>query len=170
MTFKPTTYLVSFSLFVMLFMALGGYVGYGKLADHFLAQDYLEALPIQVQVQRDRQGPVVRWEDRVLLARGVSARILASDRALPISIEYSEAPGSTLQPPARVVAISLAPLERTEDIRVGKAGRYLYARVLAAASVEAKPITWLYKYDLEQRRLVRRTAANPILLPAPFKP
>lgn len=170
MTFKPTTYLISFALFVMLFMILGGYVGYGKLADHFLAQAYLEALPLQVQVQRDQQGPVLRWENRVLLAQGVSARILASDRALPIKIEYSDEMGAAAQPPPQAHSIPLAAHERTEDIRIEKAGRYLYARVLAATQIEAKQITWLYKYDLEQRRLVRRTAANPILLPVPFKP
>ena len=67
MTFKPMTYLVSFTAFVLLFMGLGGWVGYTKLAEHFLAQAYLEALPIRLSVQRDEKGAVVRWQDKVAL-------------------------------------------------------------------------------------------------------
>lgn len=164
MTFKPTTYLISFTLFVMLFMALGGYVGYGKMADHFLAQAFLEATPINVQVQEDPQGRVLRWEDQVALPGGGVASILASSRPVPISIHYSGDLG------AAVTAIPLAANERTEDLRLDKAGRYLYARVLATSNLKAKETTWLCKYDLQGRKLQRRASTNPLLLPAPFRP
>lgn len=170
MTFKPMTYLVSFTLFVLLFMGLGGWFGYGKIADHFLTQAFLDATSINVQVLADQQGQVLRWEDKVPLSQGGFVRILASDRPLPISLAYSGEPGATAQPAPGMQRIPLAANERTEDLRIDKAGRYLYARVFAAASVKAEELTWLYKFDLQGRRLVRRTAVNPILLPAPFLP
>ena len=49
MKFKPTTYLASFAGFVILFMGLGGYVGYGKIAEHLLVIAYLDALPVNAQ-------------------------------------------------------------------------------------------------------------------------
>jgi len=170
MTFKPMTYLVSFTLFVMLFMGLGGYVGYSKIADHYLAQSYLDALSINVQVLVDPQGNVLRWEDKVPLPHGVSARIIASNRSLPISIYYSDEPGPTAQPSSGVNGIPLAANERTEDIRIDQAGRYLFARVFAASALKSEGTTWLYKYDLQRRKFLRRTSVNPITLPAPFKP
>ena len=56
-TFKPMTYLVSFTLFVLTFTALGAYVGYGKIADQLLTQGYLEATPLRMQVLPDPQDP-----------------------------------------------------------------------------------------------------------------
>jgi hypothetical protein len=169
MTFKPMTYLVSFTLFVLLFMGLGGYVGYHKIADHFLTQAFLDATPLQVHVQADPAGPLLRWEERVALERGESASILATSRSQPISIRYAEAAASP-QAPAQEYGIPLAAKERTEDLRVDRAGRYLYARVFAASSLKAEETTWLCKYDLRGRRLLRRIAVNPILLPPPFRP
>ncbi len=170
MTFKPTTYLLSFTAFVVLFMGLGGYVGYAKLADLFLARSYLDALSINAQVLVDQQGNVLHWEDQVPLQHGVSARITASNRPLPISIHYSDEPEPTLQPSPRVTGIPLAANERTEDIRIDKASHYLYARVFATSNIKSKEITWLYKYDLQNRKILRRASVNPILLPAPFRP
>jgi hypothetical protein len=170
MTFKPMTYLVSFTLFVLLFMVLGGYVGYSKLADHFLTQGYLDALPINSHVQTDPQGRVLCWEDQVLLEQGASARIAASNRSMPISIHYSDEPEPMVQPSPRETLIPLDANERTEDIRVDRASRYLYARVYATSNIKSKETTWLYKFDLKGRRFLRRTSVNPILLPAPFRP
>jgi hypothetical protein len=66
--------------------------------------------------------------------------------------------------------IPLAANERTEDVRIDKAGRYLYARVIAASQIKSKETTWLYKYDLRGRKLVRRASVSPVLLPTPFRP
>lgn len=170
MTFKPMTYLVSFAIFVMVFMGLGGYVGYSKIADHFLAQAFLDALPIQAQVQSDSQGNVVRWEGRVPLPQGTFASITASNRSVPIQIRFSE---ESTQGPAsspQATDISLAPNERTEDLRLDKTSRYLFARVFATSPIKEKETTWLIKYDLQSRRVVRRATTNPILLPRPFRP
>lgn len=167
MTFKPMTYLISFTLFVALFMALGGYVGYGKLADHVLTQAYLDATSLQVQV--DQQGQTLHWEDDVPLPNGTFARITASSRPLPVSIHFPDEPRPA-QPGPGINDIPLAANEHTEDIRIDRAGRYLYVRVFAASSVKGQEITWLYRYDLQHRGLSRRTAVNPIMLPAPFKP
>ena len=145
MTFKPMTYLVSFTAFVLLFMGLGGWVGYTKLAEHFLAQAYLEALPIRLSVQRDEKGAVVRWQDKVALQAGVSVGITASNRAQPILIEVVEEPAPAMHSATGSTGIPLAANERTEDVRLDRANRYLYARV-------------------------RRTSVKPILLPAPFRP
>lgn len=170
MTFKPMTYLVSFTLFVMLFMGLGGYVGYNKIADHLLAQGFLEATPMDVHALVDPRGQVLRWEGKVPLPGGLAASIMASNRPLPISIQYSDEGGATAQPSPGVKGIPLAPNERTEDLRIDKTGRYLYARVFATSDIKAKETTWLYKYDLQRRKLVRRSSASPIMLPAPFRP
>jgi hypothetical protein len=170
MTFKPMTYLVSFTAFVMLFMGLGGYVGYAKLADLFLAKAYQEALSLNVHVQVDQQGNLVRWEDQVPLQHGGSASITASNRSLPISIHYSDESEPTLQPAPRETGIPLAANERTEDVRIDRAGRYLYARVFATSQIKSKETTWLYKYDLQRRKILRRSSISPILLPAPFRP
>jgi|ERR1035438_5657597 hypothetical protein len=170
MTFKPMTYLVSFTLFVMLFMGLGGYVGYAKMADFFLARSYLEAISINANVLVDQQGNVLRWEDQVPLPHGVSAHITASNRSLPISIHFSGEPEPTLQPSPWVTAVPLAANERTEDIRIDKASRYLYARVFATSNIKSQETTWLYKYDLQSHKILRRASVNPILLPAPFRP
>jgi len=161
MTFKPMTYLVSFTVFVVLFMGLGGWVGYTKLAEHFLAQAYLEALPLSTTVQTDAGGPLVCWEDKVILPSGAAAGITARNRSVPILVRVGSEPAA---------GIPLAPNERTEDVRLDKAGRHLYARVFAASSMPDRGTTWLYKYDLQSRRILRRTAVNPILLPAPFRP
>ncbi len=170
MTFRPMTYLVSFTLFVMLFTGLGVYIGYGRIADHFLTQSFLDATPIDVHVLADQKGQVQRWEEQLPLANGVSVRISANNRALAVSIDYSDEPGPTLQPAARIKGIPLAAGERVEDVRVDKAQRCLYARVFAASHIGSKEATWLYKYDLQHRRLLRRTAVNPMMLPAPFRP
>ena len=170
MTFKPMTYLVSFTAFVVLFMALGGYVGYANLADLFMAKSYLDALSIHSQVLVDPQGHVLRWEDQVPLQDGVSARITASNRPLPISIQFSGGPAPTPQPSPRVTDIPLAANERTEDIRIDKASHFLYARVFATSNIKSKETTWLYKYDLQNRKILRRASVSPVLLPTPFKP
>ncbi len=164
MTFKPMTYLVSFTLFVMLFMGLGGYFGYGKIADHFLVQAYLDAHSIQSRVQADAKGNVLRWEETVPLPQGGVVRISASNRPLPIAIRYSD------EPAASGADIPLAAQERAEDLRIDQAGRYLYARVFASSDIKLKEATWLCKFDLQKRKVARRTAVNPILLPAPFRP
>lgn len=168
MTFKPMTYLVSFTLFVLLFMALGGYVGYGKIADSLLTQAFLDARPISVQAQVVQHAPLLHWEEKVQVQEGLVARIVAENRS-PVSITYSdESPSS--QPAPRVNAVPLAAHERIEDIRIEPANRYLYVRVFAASQTKSEEITWLYKFDLKKRKLSRHTAVNPILLPAPFKP
>lgn len=170
MTFKPMTYLVSFALFVLLFMALGGYFGYVKIADHFLTQSYLDALSINVHVQVDSQGQVVRWEDTVALPQGRSVRISASNRSLPIAIRYSDDPAPTVQSAPGATDIPLAANERTEDIRIDKASRHLYVRIFSTSNIKAKEATWLVRFDLQKRQVVRRAAVNPILLPATFRP
>jgi hypothetical protein len=170
MTFKPITYLVSFTLFVLLFMGLGGWVAYGKMADHFLALSFLEATSINVHLLVDRQGTVLSWEDQVALEGGGSASILARNRPAPISISYSSEPRPKAQPPPGADGIPLAPNECTEDVRIDRAGRYLFARVFATSKVRSEEVTWLCKYDLRKRRLVRRTSVNPALLPVPFRP
>jgi len=162
MTFKPMTYLVSFTLFVLLFMALGAYVGYGRITDHLLAQSFLDATPLPVQVLADAKGPLLRWEDRVALPQGGAVTLAASNRALPIALRFADE--------AMARELPLAAHERTEDLRLDAACRYLYARVFAASDLKDKETTWLCKYDLQRRRLVRRTSVNPILLPAPFRP
>jgi hypothetical protein len=170
MTFKPMTYLVSFALFVMLFMALGGYVAYGRIADHLLAQAFLEATSLNLQVVAEPLGPAVRWEDKVPLPRGGYAHVLASSRSSPISIRYSDEPEPAAQAALGERGILLTADERTEDLRIDKAGRFLYARVFAAATAQAKDTTWLYKFDVQGRRLIRRTPVNPAMLPPPFRP
>ncbi len=170
MTFKPMTYLVSFTAFVMLFMGLGGYVGYAKLADLFLAKAYLDARSIDSHVLVDQAGGVLCWEDQVPLQHGVSARITACNRSQPISIQYSGGPAPMVQTSPGVIDIPLAANEHAEDIRIDKTSRYLYARVFATSNIKSKESTWLYKFDLEGRRILRRASVSPVLLPAPFRP
>jgi hypothetical protein len=170
MTFKPMTYLVSFTLFVLLFMGLGGYAAYAKMADHFLALSFLEAASINVHLLGDRQGTVLRWEDKVPLEGGGIASILASNRPGPISILYSDQPRLTVRPSPEADGIPLVANECAEDVRIDKAGRYLYARVFAGSRVKSEETTWLCQYDLNKRKLVRRTCVNPALLPVPFRP
>ena len=164
MTFKPTTYLTSFAMFVILFMGTGVYLGWQKISDHLLAQAYLEAAPIRVQVAADGQGPLLGWEDRVPLAGGAFVRIAATNRTSAVAIQYSDDPAS------QGAGIPLAAHERTEDIRVDRTGRYLYLRVLGTSAIKAKETTWLFKFDLQRRGLRRRTSVNPILLPPRFQP
>lgn len=165
MTFKPMTYLVSFTLFVLLFMGLGGYFGYVKIADHFLTQAFLEATPLNVQVVVDGHGNRLHWDDQVPLQQGGSARIIANNRTPELSIGYSSDSA-----PTEITVIPLAANERTEDVRADKVGRYLFARVLTLSSIKSQEITWLYKYDLRKRKVVNRATVNPIVLPAPFRP
>jgi hypothetical protein len=166
MTIKPWTYLISFTLFVMVFMALGGWVGYVKIAEHFLTQGYLDASSLQTQLLADQEGPLLRWEDRVALAQGGFASISASRRAEPLRIRFA----TPAQPQAGLLEIPLATNERTEDVRVDHAGRYLFLRILTGAKLKTEETTWLCKIDLQKRRLVRRSSVNPILLPVPFRP
>ncbi|NWJ42577.1 MAG: hypothetical protein HXX12_16565 [Geothrix sp.] len=167
MTFKPMTYLVSFTLFVLIFTALGAYVGYGRIADQLLTQAFLDAAPLQVQVRPDPQGPALGWDERVALPQGGFARVVAGPGVPAVSIEEVDAAGTRTQAAA---GIPLAAREHADDLRVDRNGRYLYARILTAAKVKAEETTWICKYDLKRRRLVRRTSVNPILLPAPFRP
>ena len=160
MSFKPTTYLTSFAMFVILFMGTGVYLGWQKISDHLLAQAYLEAVPIQVQITVDEQGPLFRWDDRVPLQGVAFVRISAANRTQAIGVQYSDAPTTQTN------GLLLAAHERTEDIRVDRMGRYLYLRVLGTSAIKAKETTWLLKYDLQRRGLRRRTSVNPILLPA----
>jgi hypothetical protein len=69
-----------------------------------------------------------------------------------------------------VAGISLASNERTEDIRIDKTGHYLYARVFATSEIKSKDTTWLYKFDLQSRKMTRRASVSPNLLPTPFRP
>jgi len=157
-TFKPMTYLVSFTLFVLTFTALGAYVGYGKIADQLLTQGYLEATPIRPQVLPDRQGSALSWDERVALPQGVFVRVVAGQRPPTLTIDGTAA------------GLLLAAQERPEDLRIDAGGRYLYARTLTPAKTKAEEITWICRYDLKHRRPGRRTSVNPILLPAPFRP
>ena len=170
MTFKPMTYLVSFTAFVMLFMGLGGYVGYAKLADLFLAKAYLDARSIHSHVLVDQPGNVLRWEDQVPLQHGGVAHITASNRPQPISIHYPDGSERALQASPGMTDIPLAANELTEDIRVDRTSRYLYARVFATSNIKSKETTWLYKYDLQSRKILRRASVSPVLLPTPFRP
>jgi hypothetical protein len=170
MTFKPMTYLVSFTLFVMLFMALGIYVGYAKFSDLFLTRAYLDATSISAHVLANQEGNLLQWDDRIPLQHGAFARITASNRSLPIAIHYSDESAAVLQPTSGASGIPLAANERTEDIRVDKAGHYLYVRVLATSRAKFEETTWLYRYDLQGRRMSRRSSVNPVLLPVPFRP
>jgi len=157
-TFKPMTYLVSFTLFVLTFTALGAYVGFGKIADQLLTQAYLEATPLRMQVFPDPQGSTLTWDERVTLTRGDFVRVVAGQRPPAITIDGVAA------------GLLLTAQERPEDLRIDAGGRYLYARLLTPAKTKAEEITWLCKYDLKRRRLARRTSVNPVLLPAPFRP
>ena len=170
MTFKPMTYLVSFTAFVLLFMGRGAYVGYAKFSDLFLARAFLDAHSIQSQILVDPQGNVLQWEEKVPLQQGGFARITARNRSLPISIHFSDEPAPAIQSDPGASGIPLAANERTEDLRIDKAGRYLYARVFSTTKAKFEETTWLYKYDLQSRRIVRRSSANPVMLPAPFRP
>ncbi len=157
-TFKPMTYLVSFTLFVLTFTALGAYVGYGKIADQLLTQAYLEATPLRMQVFPDPQGSILTWDERVALAQGGFVRVAASQRPPGLDIDGVAS------------GLLLTAQERPEDLRIDAGGRYLFARLLTPARTRAEEITWLCKYDLKHRRLARRTSVNPVLLPAPFRP
>lgn len=157
-TFKPMTYLVSFTLFVLTFTALGAYVGYGKIADQLLTQAFLEATPLRLQVRPDPQGPTLTWDERVALPQGGDLRVVAGQR--PPAITIDGAPAGLL----------MGAQERPEDLRIDAGGRYLFARTLTPAKVKAEETTWICKFDLKRRRLVRRTSVNQILLPAPFRP
>ncbi|HEX7553856.1 MAG TPA: hypothetical protein VF378_09890 [Geothrix sp.] len=170
MKFKPTTYLASFAGFVILFMGLGGYVGYVKIAEHLLVISYLEALPINARVQAGPQGNVLCWEDKVPQPRGAFVSITADNRSLPLAILYSDEPRLSAQPASRGAVLSMATNEHAEDLRIDQAGRYLFPRVLATSNIPSKETTWLYKYDLQRRKWLRRTSVNPILLPTPFRP
>jgi len=170
MKFKPTTYLASFAGVVILFMGLGGYVGYVKIAEHLLVIAYLDALPVNARVQAGPQGNVLCWEDKLPQPRGAFVSITADNRGLPIAIQYSDEAGLTAQPASRGAVLPMAVNEHTEDLRVDPAGRFLFARVLAASDIPSREITWLYKYDIQRRRWLRRTSVNPILLPTPFRP
>jgi len=115
-------------------------------------------------VLADAQGPVLRWDQRVALPQGAAVRVTAINRSMPVSIQFSDEPGSGIR------SIPLAARERTEDVRIDPARRYLYARVFAASDLKDKDTTWLCKYDLQRRQLVRRTSVNPIVLPVPLRP
>ncbi len=157
-TFKPMTYLVSFTLFVLTFTALGAYVGYGKIADQLLTQAFLEATPLRMQVLPDPQGPSLGWDERVALPQGGFVRVVAGQRPPVITIDGAAA------------GLLLAAQERPEDLRIDAGGRYLFARTLTPARTKAEETTWICRYDLKRRRPGRRTSVNPILLPAPFRP
>ena len=157
-TFKPMTYLVSFTLFVLTFTALGAYVGYGKIADQLLTQGYLEATPLRMQVLPDPQDPALNWDERVTLPGGSFVRVVASQRPPAITVDGASA------------GVLLSAQERPEDLRIDAGGRYLFARTLTPAKTKAEEITWICKYDLQRHRLARRTSVNPVLLPAPFRP
>lgn len=167
MTFKPMTYLVSFTLFVATFTALGAWVGYGKIADQLLTQAFHDATPVRVQVVAGPQGPALRWDERLPLPQGGFARVTAGPDLGAIAIEEAAAPEAPAQ---TAPGIPLAAAERVEDLRVDAQGRYLFARILTTAKTKAEETTWICKYDLKRRRVARRTSVNPILLPAPFRP
>lgn len=170
MKFKPTTYLASFAGFVILFMGLGGYVGYVKIAEHLLVISYLDALPVNARVQAGPQGNVLCWEDKVPQPQGAFVSLSADSRSLPLAILYSDEARLPAQPGFRGAVLPLAANEHTEDLRLDPTGRYLFARVHASSNIPAKESTWLYKYDFRQRKWLRRTSVNPILLPTPFRP
>lgn len=168
MRFKPMTYLVSFTLFVMLFMGLGGYVAYLKFTEHFLVQGYLDAVSIDAHVQSDKEGKLLNWQGRLSQPEGIVVSITGSNRPAPIRIRYSDEPAAQAASPAR--DIPLAANERTQDIRIDRSGQWLYARVFATSDLKSRETTWLIKYDLRRRAILRRASVNPILLPAPFRP
>lgn len=170
MTLKPMTYLVSFTLFVMLFMGLGGYVGYHKIADHLLAQAFLDATPLDVQFQTDRAGTLMRWEATVPVKDGGLATISATNRPQPVSIAYSPSGSLSARSGSPTEVLPLQANERTEDIRLDREGRYLYVRVFAFSDIPSMETTWLCRFDLQTRRLTRRIAVNPATLPPAFRP
>lgn len=170
MKFKPTTYLASFAAFVILFMGLGGYVGYVKIAEHLLVIAYLDALPVNARIQPGPQGNVLCWEDKLPQPQGAFVSVTADNRGLPITIHYSDEARLPGQPASREILLPMAANEHAEDLRIDQAGRYLFARVLATSNIPSKETTWLHKYDFQRRRWLRRTSVNPVLLPTPFRP
>lgn len=170
MTLKPMTYLVSFTLFVMLFMGLGGYVGYHKIADHLLAQAFLEATPLDVQFRSDREGTLMCWEETVAVKDGGFATISASNRPRPVSIALSLPGGHSASATPPTAVLPLQGNERTEDVRIDRAGRFLYVRVFASSDIPSKETTWLCRFDLQGRKPTRRIAVNPATLPPAFRP
>lgn len=165
--FTPTTYLASFAAFVAVFMGIGLYLGYGRMADHLLAQGYLEARPLGAQVQADGQGPLLRWDERVPLSSGGFARIRADGRTGAIVLAFAAQPSA---PETAGDRLDFGSQARTEDLRLDGGGRHLFARVYVRGGQPGLETTWLLKYDLQGRRLARRAAVLPAMLPAPFKP
>ena len=170
MRFKPMTYLVSFTLFVATFTALGGWVGWRRIADHLLAQAYLEATPLDVQVQADASGRALRWEARVPLTGvatpGGAARVLAGTRLPAVEIDF---PAGVATPGVRD-RLPLAAREQVEDLRTDREGRLLFVRVHAASPDPDLESTWIWRYDLRARRLTARRAIQARTLPVPFRP
>ena len=161
LTLKPMTYLVSFTLFVILILILGGWAAVQWMGDHFLTGGFLEAAPLRVQVVQDGPAPALHWEDKVPLPGGAYARITATSRSGSLTIAWSDLPGQPLLLPTG---------ERVEDLRLDPSGRYLYARAFAPSGLPGKDSTWICKVDLHGRRLVRRAITSPALLPRPYRP
>jgi len=165
--FTPTTYLASFAAFVALFLGLGLVLGYGRIADHLLAQGYLEARPLPPQVQADGTGTRLRWDERLPLASGGFARVRADGRSGAIELAFAAASSAAESAAER---LDLGPQAGTQDLRLDAGGRHLFARLHVRGGQPGLETTWLLKYDLRDRRLLRRAAVLPAMLPAPFKP
>lgn len=167
MNFTPTTYLTSFAGFVAVFMGIGLYLGYGRMADHLLVQGYLEARPLAVQVQADGQGPALRWDERVPLVAGGFARVTADGRSGLVALAFAAHASAPLTGADR---LDLGAQARIQDLRLDAGSRHLFARIFLRGGQPGLETTWLLKYDLQGRRLVRRAAVLPAMLPAPFTP
>lgn len=158
---KPMTYLVSFTLFVMVVLVLGGWAAVQWMGDHVLTGGFLEAVPLRVEVVQEGPGPALHWEDKVALPGGAYARITASSRSGALAIAWSDRPGQPLLVPAGA---------RVEDLRLDPSGRYLFVRAFAPSGLPGKDSTWLCKVDLHARRPLRRALTSPALLPLPYRP
>jgi hypothetical protein len=87
-----------------------------------------------------------------------------------VQIRGVQAPGGRidiqfLNDGATLVAADAGDYVYPDDVRVDSASGLLYVRANGRRAVGGKPETWLFEYDLRQRRSLRRSRVALAVLP-----
>ena len=153
---------ILYSILGFIFIAIFIYSTHSK---DVLIKSFLTAKSIKSPIDSKIDKKGVHWDGTLVLNSNTSIRICTTSMPTHLQgIQYSDESNLRLLTYGDAVAYTL------EDIRIDDTSRWLYIRVSGYRNKPTGEDTYLYKFDLVQRKIVAHTHVSPEPLPPPLKP
>ena len=124
---------------------------------------YENAKCIPVQFGPGITPPTRTWDFTMTTSRGLTVRIFGA--SMPGGqIDVSYAPQGT-----EIVAANAGDYIYPADVRLDEKSGILFIKASGITAAFSQPQTWLFEYDLNNRRQIARTRVVPSVLPVECK-